>query len=98
MYWSLLLRESNAAIPIFWQIFSGLAVLNASIFAASFFSRRRISSIFTVICFGCLGGGAAILLNRNVQTGTVLALSFLFPAMNYIFTISHVRLPPLFSF
>ncbi|KAM7223143.1 putative ABC transporter [Rhypophila decipiens] len=90
LYWALLLRESNAAIPIFWQIFSGLAMLNASIFAASFFSRRRISSIFTCVCFMCLAGGAAILINKAVPTPTVIGLSLFFPSMNYIFVTSHM--------
>ncbi|KAM7205792.1 putative ABC transporter [Naviculisporaceae sp. PSN 640] len=90
LYWALLLRESNAAIPIFWQIFTGLAMLTASIFAASFFSRRHISSIFTCIAFTCLAGGAAILINRKVGTGTVIALSLFFPSMNYIFSLSHM--------
>ncbi|KAK0618479.1 hypothetical protein B0T17DRAFT_619068 [Bombardia bombarda] len=81
---------TNAAIPVFWQIFSGLAFLVASLFAASFFKRRRISSIFVIVCFCCLGGGAAILLNRRVDTARVVALSLLFPAMNYIFSLSHM--------
>ncbi|KAK3328837.1 hypothetical protein B0H66DRAFT_2680 [Apodospora peruviana] len=92
LYWYLLFPESNAAILIFWQIFNGLAILNASIFAAAFFTKRRISSIFTVVCFVALGGGAAILINREVKTGTVITLSLLFPAMNYIFTVSFMAI------
>ncbi|KAK3986660.1 putative ABC transporter [Cladorrhinum sp. PSN332] len=90
LYWHLLFPESNAAIFIFWQIFSGLAYLNASIFAAAFFKQRIISSVFVVIAFTCLGGGAALLVNRKVDTARVLFLSLLFPQMNYMFVLSHM--------
>ncbi|KAK0747945.1 hypothetical protein B0T21DRAFT_323272 [Apiosordaria backusii] len=90
LYWNLLFPESNAAIPIFWQLFNGLAFLNAAVFGASFFRRRIISSIFVVICFCCLAGGAAIMLNRVAETPQVLPLSLLFPQMNYIFSLSHM--------
>ncbi|GAB1310103.1 ABC transporter domain-containing protein [Madurella fahalii] len=90
LYWYLLFPQSNAAIPIFWQILSGLAFLNTSIFAASFFRRRIISSLFVCVCITCLGGGAAILLNRAVDTARVIPLSLLFPSMNYIFVLSHM--------
>ncbi|KAK4231754.1 transcriptional repressor NF-X1 [Podospora fimiseda] len=90
LYWQLLFSKSNAAIFIFWQIFSGLAYLNASIFAAAFFKQRVISSIFVVVAFSCLGGGAAILVNRQVDTARVLFLSLLFPQMNYMFVLSHM--------
>lgn len=90
MYWHLLFPESNAAIFIVWQIFSGLAYLNASIFAAAFFKRRIISSVFVVIAFACLGGGGALLINRHVDTARVIFLSLLFPQMNYVFVLSHM--------
>ncbi|KAK4160939.1 putative ABC transporter [Cladorrhinum sp. PSN259] len=90
LYWHLLFPESSAAIFVFWQIFSGLAFLNASIFAAAFFKQRIISSIFVVIAFTCLGGGAALLVNRKVDTARVLFLSLLFPQMNYMFVLSHM--------
>ncbi|KAK4175457.1 putative ABC transporter [Triangularia setosa] len=90
LYWNLLFPESNAAIPIFWQLFNGVAFLNAAVFGASFFRRRIISSIFVMICFCCLAGGAAIMLNRVAETPQVLPLSLLFPQMNYIFSLSHM--------
>ncbi|KAK4205213.1 putative ABC transporter [Triangularia verruculosa] len=90
LYQNLLFPESNAAIPIFWQLFNGLAFLNAAVFGASFFKKRIISSIFVVICFCCLGGGAAIMLNRVAETPQVLPLSLIFPQMNYIFSLSHM--------
>jgi len=90
LYCKLIFFDSNAAIFIFWQIFSGLAFVSASVFAAAFFRTRRISGIFAVVCFACLAGGAAILLNRKVDTGRVAALSLLFPAMNYVFVLSQM--------
>ncbi|KAK4672444.1 hypothetical protein QC763_103150 [Podospora pseudopauciseta] len=90
LYQNLLFPETNAAVPIFWQLFNGLAFLNAAIFGASFFTKRIISSIFVIICFCCLGGGAAIMLNQVAETPQVLPLSLLFPQMNYIFSLSHM--------
>ncbi|KAK3320346.1 hypothetical protein B0T19DRAFT_468634 [Cercophora scortea] len=90
LYWYLLFHDSNAAIFIFWQIFSGLAILNTSIFASAFFHRRRISSIFVVICFVCLGGGAALMISKRPVASTVIPLSLFFPQMNYIFVLSHM--------
>ncbi|KAK0657522.1 hypothetical protein B0T16DRAFT_386041 [Cercophora newfieldiana] len=90
LYATLIFPESNAAIFIFWQIFAGLSIVSASVFAAAFFRTRRISGIFTVVAFACLAGGAAIMLNRRVDTGRVAALSLLFPSMNYVFTLSQL--------
>lgn len=91
VYFDLLFYDSNAAILIFWQILSGMAFVAASVFGAAFFHRKRISSIFVVICFCCLGGGAAILINRAANTVNVGVLSALFPAMNYIFILVQVN-------
>ena len=90
MYWYFLFPESNAAIFIFWQLLSCIAILNASVFAATFWKRSRISSIFVCVCFCCLGGGAAVLINRPTVTATVVFLSLLFPSMNYIFALAHM--------
>ena len=90
VYWYLLFPGSNAAIFIFWQLLSGIAILNASVLAATFWKRSRISSIFVCVCFCCLGGGAAVLINRTTPTGTVVFLSLLFPSMNYIFALAHM--------
>ncbi|KAK3370300.1 hypothetical protein B0H63DRAFT_486711 [Podospora didyma] len=97
LYWYLLFPDSNPAIPIFWQLFSGSAFLNASIFAAAFFKTRRISSIFVVVCFCCLGGGAAISLSKRVTTSQVIPLSLFFPSMNYIYVLSHMARFAIFN-
>jgi ATP-binding cassette, subfamily A (ABC1), member 3 len=88
VYSQIIFFDSNAAIFIFWQLFAGLSLVSASVFAAAFFRTRRVSGIFAVICFACLAGGAAILLNRKVDTGRVVFLSLLFPSMNYVFQLS----------
>ncbi|KAK0632115.1 hypothetical protein B0T14DRAFT_559834 [Immersiella caudata] len=90
LYCKLIFFDSNAAILIFWQLFAGLSAVTASVFAAAFFRTRRISGIFVVICFACLAGGAALLLNRKVDTGRVVFLSLLFPSMNYVFQLSQM--------
>ncbi len=94
VYWYLIFPDSSPAISIFWQLLSGMSLLNASIFAATFFKGPKISSIFVCICFCCLAGGAAVLLNRHVDTGRVVFLSLLFPSMNYIFTLGQMAAFP----
>lgn len=93
MYWYTLFRSSNAAIPIFWQILSGWAITNSTVFAASFFKGARISGVLIAGCFLALAGGAAILVNRwwiALGNACVLPLSLFFPSMNYIFMLFHL--------
>jgi ATP-binding cassette subfamily A (ABC1) protein 3 len=93
VYWYIIFRESNAAIPIFWQIFSGWAITNSTIFAATFFKGSKISSIFIAGSFLALAGGAAILVNRYwvpLSNARAVPLSLFFPSMNYIFTLFHL--------
>ncbi|KAK5663638.1 hypothetical protein OQA88_4069 [Cercophora sp. LCS_1] len=90
LYHHFLFYDSNAAILVFWQIWTGLAFLTASVFGASFFHRRRISSVFVLVCVCCLGGGAAVLLNKDVNLPKVVFLSILFPSMNYIFALTQM--------
>ncbi|KAH8890857.1 P-loop containing nucleoside triphosphate hydrolase protein [Thozetella sp. PMI_491] len=95
LYWYLIFPESNAAIFIFWQLLSGMAIVTASVLAATFFKTSKISSVFVCVCVCCLAGGAAILVNRRVDTARVIALSLLFPGMNYIFAITQMARFPL---
>ncbi|OIW35226.1 P-loop containing nucleoside triphosphate hydrolase protein [Coniochaeta ligniaria NRRL 30616] len=93
LYWYTLFRSSNAAIPIFWQILSGWAITNSTVFAASFFKGTRISGVFIAGSFLALAGGAAILVNRfwiPLDNSRVLPLSLFFPSMNYIFLLFHL--------
>ncbi|KAB5536413.1 hypothetical protein GE09DRAFT_326681 [Coniochaeta sp. 2T2.1] len=93
IYWHTLFRSSNAAIPIFWQVFSGWAITNSTVFAASFFRSTRISGVFIAGSFLALAGGAAILVNRwwiPLDNSRVLPLSLLFPSMNYLFHLYHL--------
>ncbi|KAK1755131.1 putative ABC transporter [Echria macrotheca] len=97
--------NSNAAILIFWQIFSGMSFIATGVFAAAFFQSRKISSVFVVVCFCCLAGGATILFNRAQGTlGTpdridvkVAFLSALFPAINYIYTLTQMGRYAMFT-
>jgi ATP-binding cassette subfamily A (ABC1) protein 3 len=90
VYGKVVFYESNTAIFIFWQIFSGLALVTASVMAAAFFRTRRISGVFAAICFTCLAGGAAVILNRRVDTARVVVLAIMFPSMNYIFALAQM--------
>lgn len=56
--------------------------------AAAFFKGNRVSGICVAIGFTAPAAGAAVLLNRHVQTSEVLGYSFVFPTMNFIFSLS----------
>lgn len=92
LYWYIIFPETNAAIPLFWQILSGWAMTNSTIFAASFFKGSRISSVFVAGSFLALAGGAAILLGRYwipLSNVTAIPLALFFPSMNILFTLFH---------
>jgi ATP-binding cassette, subfamily A (ABC1), member 3 len=55
-----------------------------------FFSRAQISGVFGVLGFLLLGLGAQILNTQNPSSGTVGALSLLFPSMNFIFMLGYI--------
>jgi ABC-type branched-subunit amino acid transport system ATPase component len=96
VFWDLLLPTSNAAIPLFWQILTGWALTSASIFSAMFFNRAQLSGIYSTIGFLIVGLGAQLLDRNdptrpgNPSTGSVAALSLLFPSMNYVFMLGYM--------
>ena len=95
MFWYYIFTESNAAIPIFWSILTGIAFTNAAVFAAAFFDRRIVSSVVVAVVFLVLGGVGANQLNSEVRSGTVIALSLIFPAMNFIFALGRMARFPM---
>jgi ATP-binding cassette subfamily A (ABC1) protein 3 len=90
VYWGELFTTSSVAVSLFWQIFTGMAVTSASVFAAMFFTRAQVSGVFVVLGFLLLGLGAQILDTQNVSSAAVGVLSFLFPSMNFQFVLGYI--------
>jgi len=94
VFWYYIFVETNAAVPIFWSIFTGFAFTNSAVFAAAFFDRRVISSVVVTVVFITLSGVSAYLVNTEVNNGTVIVLSLLFPASNFVFAVGRmIRFP-----
>ena len=90
VFWAEVFRGSNAAILIFWQVFNGLALTSASVFAASFFNRAQLSGVYTVIGFLVVAVIGQIIDTGSPATAEVAVLSLLFPSMNYMFMIGYI--------
>lgn len=87
MYWYLLLPNQSAAVTIFWQIFVGWATTSASVFGTSFFKRSAFASLWVSLIPWLLAICAAFTenLREPAPLSQVVALSFFFPSMNYIY-------------
>lgn len=88
MFWNLLVPTTSLAITIFWQILTGWATTNASIFATAWFRRSSLATISVTCITFVLAVLAAYVENLSddpAMVGEVAALSFFFPSMNYVF-------------
>lgn len=88
MYWKIMFPDSSAALVIGWQILLGLAVNSSTIFAASFFTKSRVSAIYVIGAFLLLAVAAQIYgfqLKPKPQPIGVYLLSFFFPSSNHVF-------------
>ncbi len=85
VYWHYVFPESNAAILLLWSVLAGVAMTNASVFAAAFFTNRYASSVLACTVFLVLAIVAAVQINQFVGDTTVLVCSLLFPSMNFMF-------------
>ncbi|KAI0385976.1 P-loop containing nucleoside triphosphate hydrolase protein [Hypomontagnella monticulosa] len=87
LYWNLLFPGQSAAIPIFWQIFTGWATTSASVFGTAFFKRSAFATLWVSLIPWLLAICAAF--TENLASpgplSQVVALSFFFPSMNYIY-------------
>lgn len=87
IHWSILFPSSSAGLLIGQQILLGLAVNSSTVFAASFFSKSRVSAIYVLGGFLLLAVGAQIfdqsLSNKPTPAGAYI-LSILFPSSNYV--------------
>lgn len=86
LYWKLLFPLSSSSLLIGWQILLGLSLNSAAVFAASFFSKARISAILVCIVFMGLAVASQFQTTRTHPVpapNIVKALSFLFPSSGY---------------
>ncbi|KAJ3564459.1 hypothetical protein NPX13_g7837 [Xylaria arbuscula] len=92
VFWHLLLPGQNAGVVIFWQIFTGWSVTSASVFGAAFFKRYAFGSLFVTLIPVLLAVVAAYTENTRLPSpfGQVVALSLLFPSMNYVYFFSAI--------
>ncbi|KAI1356903.1 hypothetical protein F5Y01DRAFT_321229 [Xylaria sp. FL0043] len=92
VFWHLLLPGQNAGIVIFWQIFTGWSVTSASVFGAAFFKRHAFGSLFVTLVPILLAVVAAYTENTIIPSPVpqVVALSVLFPSMNYVYFFSAI--------
>ncbi|KAI0505291.1 hypothetical protein F5B22DRAFT_532271 [Xylaria bambusicola] len=92
VFWHLLLPGQNAGIVIFWQIFTGWSVTSASVFGAAFFKRHAFGSLFVTLIPILLAVIAAYTENTKLPPplAQVVALSLLFPSMNYVYFFSAI--------
>ncbi|KAI0017277.1 hypothetical protein F4780DRAFT_796577 [Xylariomycetidae sp. FL0641] len=90
LFSSLLLDGQNAAIVIFWQIFTGWSVTSASAFGASFFKKSAFASILVGFIPVALAAVATHLENQGpaLSSGAIAILSLLWPSMNYVFFLN----------
>ena len=88
LYWHILFPAASAGILIGWQVLLGLAVNSATVFAAAFFTKSRVSAIYVVGGFLLLSVGAQVFSFQDdpkpSPPGAYL-LSLLFPSSNHVF-------------
>ncbi|OTB14249.1 hypothetical protein K445DRAFT_368081 [Daldinia sp. EC12] len=92
LYWALLVPNQNPAVTIFWQIFTGWSITSSSVFGAAFFKRSAFSSLWVSLIPWLLAICAAFSENlaEPASLGQVVALSFFFPSMNYIYFFNFI--------
>lgn len=90
--WHYGFKNSNAAIPIFWWIFSGMALIHSTVFIAALFRRGYVAGIVAVTIH------LLVLLPRlvsypelKVAEGIILGL--LFPSTNWYLFLSNITYP-----
>ncbi|KAI5917028.1 hypothetical protein F4810DRAFT_95308 [Camillea tinctor] len=92
LFSSLFLPGQSAAIVIFWQVLTGWASTNASIFGTAFFKKGAFATIFVSLITILLAIFAAYMENLPISPlfFQVAILSLLFPSMNYVFFFSFI--------
>jgi ATP-binding cassette subfamily A (ABC1) protein 3 len=90
VFWDEVFRSSNVFISLFWQVFTGMALTSASVFAAIFFSRAQLSGVYAVIGFLVTALAGQIVDKGGHSVGAIAILALLFPSMNYMFMLGYL--------
>ncbi len=90
VFWAQVYKTSSIAVVVFWQIFTGMSLTGASVFAAMFFSRAQLIGVYSVIGFLIIAVVGQIIDHGNANTAETAILSLLFPSMNYMFFIGYL--------
>ncbi|KAI1341443.1 hypothetical protein F5Y15DRAFT_431193 [Xylariaceae sp. FL0016] len=93
VFWRLLLPGQNAAIVIFWQIFTGWSVTSASTFGTAFFKKGAFASLWNSlipILLAVIAAYAENITDPPAPFSQVVILSIFFPSMNYVYFFSAI--------
>ncbi|KAH6898818.1 hypothetical protein B0T10DRAFT_120641 [Thelonectria olida] len=88
LYGQLMFPTASLGVVVGWQILLGLAVNSATVFAAAFFTKSRVSAIYVIGMFLLLSVAAQIYsfqLHPKPQHIGALLLSLFFPSSNHVF-------------
>lgn len=93
LYWYIRFPTSSVGILIGWQILLGLAVNSSTVFAASFFSKARVSAIYVCGGFTLLVIGTQVFSTQQEPPpfeSAAIALTLLFPSANFVLFIQNM--------
>ena len=92
LYARLYAWHTPAGTLIVWQLLFGLALNSSIVFAAAFFTKARVSSIYVFGAVFLLSVCSQVYSYRQweVSQGGVLALSLLFPSSNHVFFVQNL--------
>ncbi|KAI0022889.1 hypothetical protein F4780DRAFT_732067 [Xylariomycetidae sp. FL0641] len=80
--------NTSVAIVLIYFVLAGLAFTSMSIFGAAFFRKAQLSGVVTTIIYILLAILAQTL--TSPSTGTVTALSLLFPPCNFVWFLTFI--------
>lgn len=89
LFWRLAFPTTDVGLLIGWQILQGLSVNSSTVFAAAWFTKSRVSSIYVIGAFLLLSVGAQIygfqIKPTPPQSVGVYPLIALFSSSNYVY-------------
>lgn len=89
IYWTLAFPTTNVGLLIGWQVLQGLSVNSSTVFAAAWFKKSRVSSIYVIGGFLVLSVGAQIyglqVIPERPASEGVYPLIALFSSANYVY-------------
>lgn len=95
LYWRILFPTSSIGTLIGWQILLGMATNSSTVFAASFFTKSRVSAVYVVGVFLLMSVAAQVYsFQYPVKPGAegVYPLTALFSSSNHLFFLQQMCL------